>query len=155
MKKEEVTVGLPLTYGAGVSFEKWAHYKIGLDVRRQNWGSSPELETDETYKNSTAIALGGEWIPNYQSLTNYFSRATYRLGFSYKELPYLVNATKINDFGINFGTSLPMTGASSLEMAFKVGVRGTTKNNLIRENYFQFVLGATINDRWFIKRRYD
>ena len=155
LSESATSVQLPLTYGVGVSYQKWAHYKVGLDVKRQNWGNSTELESDEQYKNATAISLGGEWVPNYQSLNNYFSRATYRIGFSYKELPYLVNKTDINDFGINFGTSLPMTGASSLDLAFKIGVRGTTQNNLIRENYFQFVLGATINDRWFIKRRYD
>jgi hypothetical protein len=42
-----------------------------------------------------------------------------------------------------------------MDIGFKYGVRGTLDNELIRENYFQIVLGATINDRWFIKRRYD
>jgi hypothetical protein len=154
-ENQKVLVQLPLSYGVGISFDRWAHYKFGLDVKRQNWGSSKTLEPNESYRNTNSISIGGEWIPNYQSIKSYMARATYRVGFSYKELPYLINATKIDDFGINFGTSLPMTGASNLELAFKVGVRGTTKNNLIRENYFQFVLGATINDRWFIKRRYD
>jgi hypothetical protein len=66
-----------------------------------------------------------------------------------------VNDTEINDFGINFGASFPTGGYSSMDASFKIGSRGTTDNNLIRENYMQFVIGATINDRWFIKRRYD
>jgi len=40
-------------------------------------------------------------------------------------------------------------------MAFKIGQLGETNNGLIKETYFKVVLGATINDRWFIKRKYD
>ena len=77
------------------------------------------------------------------------------MGLSMRQLPYLENNTEINDFGINFGVSFPVSGYSSLDAAFKYGFRGTTDNNLIQERYFQVVIGATINDRWFIKRRYD
>ena len=71
------------------------------------------------------------------------------------ETPYVVNDITINDFGINFGASLPVSGFSSIDLAAKFGRLGTTDNGLIKESYYQIVIGATINDRWFIKRKYD
>ncbi|MFY0600819.1 MAG: hypothetical protein JXR03_14185 [Cyclobacteriaceae bacterium] len=152
---ESANFELPITVGFGISYEKLAHYKVGLDIRTQRWSETSTQEPGEIFRNASSLSLGAEYTPNYQNVKNYFARAKYRLGFSYKESPYILNDKKINDFGINFGLALPMINASSLDLGFKFGVKGTTKNDLIRENYFQFVLGATMNDRWFIKRRYD
>ncbi|MFT6867176.1 MAG: hypothetical protein ACJA08_002015 [Cyclobacteriaceae bacterium] len=152
---EQAAFQLPISYGFGFSYEKIGNYKMGVDFRSQQWSQSKSLELGEEFRNALSISVGGEYTPNYQSVNNYFARAKYRVGFSYKQSPYILNEQEINDFGINFGGSLPMSNASSLDLGFKFGVRGTTKNGLIRENYFQFVLGATVNDRWFIKRRYD
>jgi hypothetical protein len=67
----------------------------------------------------------------------------------------LVNNQQINDLGVSFGLSLPVSLASSLDMAFKVGQNGTLANDLIRERYFKITIGATVNDRWFVRRKYD
>ena len=106
-------------------------------------------------RNTLTLGTGLEFIPDYSSVNSYLKRTSYRLGLNMRQLPYLENNTEINDFGINFGASFPVSGYSSLDAAFKYGFRGTTDNNLVQERYFQVVIGATINDRWFIKRRYD
>ncbi len=144
---------LPTSFGIGVSYEKLNKFLIGADLDFRQWNNSNEGAVN--YVDAMTVALGGELTPDIQSVSNYFKRARYRFGLNFKELPYLVESTQINDFGINFGISLPVSGFSSLETAFKYGWRGTTDNNLIRESYFQVVLGATINDQWFIKRKYD
>lgn len=150
----ETEFTLPQSYGVGVSYELNNTVRVGIDFKTQNW---KEVNDDATLtlRNINNIAVGTEWIPNYQSVNSYLQRVAYRVGFNIKQLPYLVNNTEINDFGINFGASFPVSGLSSMDAAFKFGRRGTTDNNLIRENYFQVVIGATINDRWFIQRRYD
>lgn len=146
---------LPRTYGLGLSYERLNLLRIGADVIFQDWGKANEDNVTDELRNIFNLAAGAEWIPDYQSVNSYFKRTSYRVGFNLKQLPYLVNNKEVNDFGINFGASFPVSGYSSLDAAFKYGWRGTTDNNLIRENYFQVVIGATINDRWFIKRRYD
>ena len=37
----------------------------------------------------------------------------------------------------------------------EIGSRGTTDNNLIKENFIRFGIGLTLNDRWFIKTKYE
>ncbi|MEP5612262.1 MAG: hypothetical protein ABJP45_08430 [Cyclobacteriaceae bacterium] len=144
---------LPRTLGFGMSFQNLNKFLIGIDLESQAWSNSSDATFD--FQNQTKIVVGGRWIPDHDNVNSYFKRATYRLGFNYTKLPYVVNNESINDFGINFGASLPVSGFSSIDLAAKFGRLGTTDNGLIKESYYQVVIGATINDRWFIKRKYD
>ncbi len=153
LTNESVAFKLPRSVGLGLSYQIINKLLVGADIDIKQW---PDMsESGETsYRDAMSLSLGGELIPDIQSVSNYFKRARYRAGINFKELPYLVENTQINDFGINFGVALPVSGYSSIETAFKYGWRGTTENGLTRESYFQVVLGATINDRWFEKRKY-
>jgi hypothetical protein len=144
---------LPHAIGFGVSYQRINLFSIGLDFQYDLWnGSSTERET---YNDLIKISSGIEWIPDYDNITSYFKRAQYRFGMNYARLPYIVNEQSLSEFGINFGASLPVSGSSSLDLGFKFGSLGETTNGLIRETYYKIVLGATINDRWFQKFRYD
>ncbi|MEQ9216427.1 MAG: hypothetical protein RLO17_00205 [Cyclobacteriaceae bacterium] len=154
LSSEEVAFKLPRSFGLGLSYQVINKLLIGADLDIKQWADMGE-SGETNYNDALSMSLGGEFIPDIQSVSNYFKRARYRAGINFKELPYLVENTQINDFGINFGVALPVSGYSSIETAFKYGWRGTTENGLTRESYFQVVLGATINDRWFIKRKYD
>ena len=144
---------LPRTIGFGVSYQRLTKYLIGIDFESQGWKNSSTPST--TFRNQTKLVIGGRWVPDYDNINSYLKRATYRLGFNYTKTPYIVNNQAINDFGINFGASLPVSGLSTVDLAVKFGQLGTTNNGLIKESYYKIVIGATINDRWFIKRKYD
>ncbi len=150
---EDVVYTLPRSFGFGVSYQIINKLMVGADVDFKQWPNDGQGEIAE-YNDAISFSVGGEIIPDIQSVSNYFDRGIYRAGISFKELPYLVESTQINDFGINFGVALPVSGYSSIETAFKYGWRGTTNNGLTRESYFQVAIGATINDRWFEKRKY-
>jgi len=151
--KESIQFDLPGTFGFGLSYQKLNKYLLGLDIETQGWKNAGS--NSQSYNNSFKIALGGEWTPDFDNVGSYFKRAKYSFGLNYQRLPYIVNNQSLTDFGINFGASLPVSGASSMDLAFKWGQLGETSNGLIKETYFKIVLGATINDRWFIKRKYD
>nr|HAD51072.1 hypothetical protein [Algoriphagus sp.] len=83
-------------------------------------------------------------------------RGTYRVGLEFLQTPYYINQTTINDLGINFGASIPVNQLSLMNLAVKVGQRGTTSAGLIRENYVNFTLGFSLNDNtWFYKRVFE
>ena len=144
---------LPGTVGFGASYQKLNKYTIGFDIESQKWESAGS--DNQTYNNSLKLALGIEWTPDFDNVSSYWKRAKYSAGFNYHKLPYIVNNQALTDFGINFGASLPVSGFSSLDLAFKWGQLGESTNGLIKETYYKVVIGATINDRWFIKRKYD
>ena len=150
---EDIQFDLPTTFGYGMSYEKLNHYKVGFDIEAHGW-SNAGSESEE-YNNSVKFALGADWTPDYDNVNSYWKRAKYSVGFNYHRLPYIVNNQALIDFGINFGASLPVSGFSSLDLAFKWGQLGETTNGLIKETYYKVVIGATVNDKWFIKRKYD
>lgn len=107
--------------------------------------------TGVSYENSTRIALGGYFIPKYDSFSSYFSRVTYRAGFRYENSGLVIRNESINDYGMTFGLGLPV-GLSKINLGFEYGKKGTSAQNLIQENYFNFNVGFSLNDLWFRKR---
>lgn len=143
------------SFGAGIGeAKKWL---IGTDitfinnkklVNRFDQGSAASFE------NSTRIAVGGYFVPKYDSFSNYLNRIVYRAGFRYENTGLVINNTSINDYGMNFGLGLPV-GLSRINLGLEVGKKGTTSNNLVEENYFNLSIGLSLNDIWFKKRKID
>jgi hypothetical protein len=151
-------ISLPSTIGAGISFGKPQKWTVGIDYRTQDWSN---LEVDATgspqkFTQGSKYVLGGEYVPDPFDPQNYMKRVTYRMGVTYEIKPYWVANTQIKEFGINFGLTLPVSRFSGLDFGFMVGSRGTTDNNLVREDFFKVYFGATFNDnRWFLKPKFN
>ncbi|WP_075348916.1 hypothetical protein [Algoriphagus marinus] len=154
---EPGSVYIPNRYGFGFSFEKVNKYAIGLEGQYQDFKQYRSFLDDPTQlKEAIKIGLGFQIVPDYLAIDNSLKRSTYRFGLEFQQTPYYLNNTNINDLGINFGASLPLNQLSLLNLAMKVGQRGTTNNGLIRENYINFTLGFSLNDNsWFYKRVFE
>jgi len=154
---EPGSVYIPNRYGFGFSFEKVNKYAIGLEAQYQDFNQYRSFLDDPTQlKEAIKIGLGFQIVPDYLAIDNSLKRTTYRFGLEFQQTPYYLNNTNINDLGINFGASLPLNQLSLLNLAMKVGQRGTTNNGLIRENYINFTLGFSLNDNsWFYKRVFE
>ena len=106
------------------------------------------------YDEFSNISVGGFFTPNRNSISNYFNRVTYRAGFNYQKTGLVVNETEINEYGISFGVSLPMgLKISNVNLGFELGKRGTTDNNLVEEQFFNFRMSLSLNDKWFRKQK--
>ncbi len=149
---QDETFQLPTVLGFGISYQVLNKMTLTADITR---GSGGEYSSNPNFRDDLKIGVGAEFVPDFTNVRSYWNRVFYRAGFTYKEIPYIVNDTDLNDIGLSFGATFPINAVSTIDSAFKFGWRGTTDNDLVQENYFQIVLGATINDRWFIKRRYD
>ena len=106
------------------------------------------------YDKFTNISIGGFYTPKMNSLGSYFQRMTYRAGFNFQQTGLVVDETEINEYGISFGVSLPMgLKISNVNLGIELGRRGTTDNNLIEEEFFNFRLSLSLNDKWFRKQK--
>ncbi len=154
--KSTITYPLKTILSAGVGQNnKWfagVEYSFAKAVDF-NGGIYDENETYD-YVNSSLLSIGGFYTPKFNSIASYWHRVTYRAGFYYNNPGLVVNDTEIDDIGISFGVSLPLgLKISNFNLGFEVGKRGTTENNLIKENYYNFRLSISLNDKWFGKRR--
>jgi hypothetical protein len=146
-----------LTFGVGIGdSKKWI---IGTELEIQNssnFGNRFADITNVSYQNSTKFTLGGYYIPNYKSFTNYLSRIVYRGGLRYENTGLVINNTAVKDAALTLGMGLPLRGVfSNVNIGFEYGNRGTTNAGLVNENYMNVRVGLSLNDRWFVKSKYD
>ncbi len=157
----EGTVTMPLktslSFGIGNS-NKW-FAGIQYDFQDATTFSTNFIQNNNfvKYTKATNIAFGGFYTPKAESITNYWERITYNAGVHFKQTGLEINSTAINDFGISFGVSLPSKRQlSNYNIGFEYGKRGEINNSgLIKENYFNFRLSLSLNDKWFRKRKLD
>ncbi|HRO44086.1 MAG TPA: hypothetical protein PL009_14725, partial [Flavipsychrobacter sp.] len=150
-------VKLPTTYSFGVQLAGNDKWTVGLDYTGSQWSEFRNFgDTKDSVTNSYKIGIGGELTPDPTSLYKYLSRVTYRLGFYFGKDFVTLRNTDINFYAVTVGASLPFKRSMDrLHLAMEVGRRGTESNGLVRENFFRFHLGISLNDRWFVKRKYD
>lgn len=146
---------LPMMTGGGFSLEKKNKWMVGLDGKWQNWEKFTAFEYSDSLVNSWQLSAGGQFIPDIDNYTSYLSRVHYRIGFNFHQTYLRIKGEQLNEFAISFGLGLPLRGTKTmLNLGFQYGNRGTTAQNLIREDFFKVVVGFSIYERWFIKRKY-
>ena len=107
-----------------------------------------------SYRDSNSLSIGGYIIPDSSSLISYWKRVVYRIGIKNEKKSIIVNNLPINHFSLNLGLGLPIAGLSKANLGLEIGKVGDN-NSLVKENYFALRLGLSLNDVWFIKRKYN
>lgn len=147
----KLKLGSKVTFGAGVGVPR--HWLVGTTLAFQGNGQYANYynsSDDVRYEKYSKYAVGGYYIPNYTSFTNYFSRITYRAGLKYEKIGLIINNESINDVGMTLGAGFPITGSfSNVNLGIEFGKRGTTAAGLIQENYLNFSVSFSFNDKWF------
>jgi hypothetical protein len=155
----------PIKTTFGVGFGKENKWYAGIDYSFQEalefQGSILNNYSRVSYDKFNKISIGGFYTPKFNSITSYWNRVTYRAGVKIEQTGLLVDGigngtdfTSINDFGISFGVGLPVSNQlSNLNLGFELGKRGEINKNLVEENYLNFRLSFSLNDKWFKKRK--
>jgi hypothetical protein len=149
------TIIIPAMFGLGLSCENPDKWLVGADFKWQNWKKFKAFGVSDSLVNSFQINAGAELIPNINSYSNYLKRIRYRLGFFYNSTYLDIRGKHLNEYAFSLGFGLPLRGVKTmLNIGAQVGTRGTTEANLIKETYFKVIIGFSIYERWFVKRKY-
>ncbi|CAM3993213.1 membrane protein [Flavobacterium antarcticum] len=145
-----------VAFGAGFGQEqKWllgAEFTLSQSSSMQN---RFEDISNASFENGKKIAVGGYYIPQFNSYSSYFKRVTYRAGLRYENTGLVVNNKSIEDAAVTVGLGLPVIGSfSNVNLGFEYGRKGTKYADLVRENYINFTVSLSLNDKWFVKRKY-
>jgi len=150
-------VKVPTITTIGLGFGEDKKWFLGGEYSFQQLSSfSNEFIATENlgYQDASTIRFGGFFVPDYSSFSGYLKRITYRAGVRFAKTGMLVNNQEIDDFGITFGFGLPLGNSfSNANLGLEYGKTGTTSANLVQENYFKVIIGLSLNDRWFQKRK--
>lgn len=155
-------INLPFSIGAGITIKKGERWTIGSEFATQEWSKFNSFGENGNLKNSKRIAFGGQYIPSKGSdvSASYLKRIHYRAGVRYSNTYLELKDTPINEYGVSLGFGFPLGRNKQLQysminIAAEVGQLGTTENGLVKEQFVKIVLGFSLNDRWFIKSKFD
>jgi len=160
-------VMVPALSQAGITVDNSRNWTVSADVSRQQWSNFRSFSVLSTtaLSDTWRVAAGGEFTPDPGSVEHYFQRVTYRFGLSLSQMPYQPAGQNLYDRAVHWGFAFPLPTASALEsttisLAFLYGIRGNTEylygnggNSNVQETYLRMQVGATLSNRWFIKRR--
>jgi len=145
--------GISLTYDRTFTLASDYHYgkweDVGNSTNGYNYG----------YNNSSQLSFGLSYAPRKVFMYNgqYVEMEKYRIqAGTYFNTEYVnMYGQQIMDKGVTLGVGL-FSRRSSLSylLNFQYGSRGTTVNNLIKENYFKIGVTLSYRDLWK-KRRYN
>ena len=107
-----------------------------------------------SYRDSNSLSIGGYIIPDSSSLISYWKRVKYSIGIKNEKKSIIVNNLPVNHFSLNLGLGLPIAGISKANLGLEIGKVGDN-DSLVKENYLALRLGLSLNDVWFIKRKYN
>ncbi len=149
-------VVLPTSVGAGFMIGSNNRWFATADVNYQKWSEFRYLGDNPGLKDNLRVSLGGQLRPSAVDMGKYYQRINYRAGFRYERSYLEIRQTRINDFGVSFGVGLPMKKSrSTINIAVELGRQGTTESDLIQENYMRLTIGTSLQERWFLKRKFN
>ena len=147
---------LPQYISTGISYRDGEKWLLVADYSMQNWEDYSLFDEGDDLNNSMRISAGLQYTPKFNSVTKYYKRMQYRLGGAYSNMPLTRNDTQLKEMSVSFGFGIPVRKSrTKYDVSLTVGQRGTTDNNLIKEQFVRFGLSVSYDGIWFVKRKYD
>ena len=149
-------VTLPKYISAGISYNKDKKWLFAADYSMQNWAEYSMFNESDNFVNSMRISGGMQYTPEYNSITKYYKRMDYRIGASYSNTPLQFEDNQLKEINVSFGFGIPVKKSrTKYNFSCIFGQRGTTENNLIKEQFVRLGLNISYDGIWFVKRKYD
>jgi hypothetical protein len=152
---------LPNSYGGGFSVTYKQKYTWVGDYKYSDWNSVATLNKypgqDYNIISSQRGSFGFEVSKKKVFYNNRVELSYFQSGLYYGKEYLQINGKQIHDMGVTLGF-----GVNSLKtpLAYNVilnyGIKGTTQNDLIRENYISLTFVINYGSIWFTKgRKFD
>lgn len=153
--------------GVGISFKGGEKWSAEFNYLRSDWKKSGFDENNGfavtgasgvAFKAtaSQSFRAGFEVVPNRNDIRYYHKRMAYRGGVYYDQSYFKLDGNTISTYGVTLGVTLPVfRWYNGLSLGMEFGTRGSTKGNMVRENFVNFSVGFNIHDIWFQKPRYN
>jgi hypothetical protein len=149
-------VTLPQYISVGLIYREGKKWLLVADYSLQNWADYTLFDESDNLNNSMRISGGIQYTPEYNSVTKYYKRIQYRLGTSYCNTPLQFDNNQLTDKSVSFGFGIPVKKSRTrYDVSVILGQRGTTEDNLLKEQYIKFGLSVSYDGIWFVKRKYD
>ncbi len=151
----------PEKIGLGFSYHFDRKLLIAFDYQQRNWSKYQFLDRQQQLKDSKSYKVGIQLTPNPQTLRrgtlkSYLNRSDFRLGGHYDETYIQFDDVNIKNYAVSVGLGLPLANNKTrINLSYELGVKGTTDNGLIEQQYGIFSIGLSLYDRWFYQAKIE
>jgi hypothetical protein len=147
---------LPETLGGGLAISDAQRFTVAFDYQLQKWTGLKYPTMAGVFKDANNFAAGIEIKPWRSRVANrFYQNWYYRTGFNYYSSYLKINSQPINGYSATLGIGIPLRNQySQLNIAFEAGTKGTTTDGLIREKFLLGHLNITINELWFVGKKF-
>ncbi len=142
-------IDLPFSMGFGLSLTT-ERILLATDFHFQNWGnykvnglSVPEL------RNSYQFGFGIELLPKKGPSTTLYGMISYRFGFFYNATSFQLKTQPIKEIGVTSGLGIPIFGDTRIDVGLEYSYRGTTLQQLQRDNIIRINMTLSGSELWF------
>lgn len=144
----------PQTVGAGISYSWNKRLLIGADVTWMELSKTKYYSKENVFSDRFVYALGAEYVHNPDS-KNYVELMRFRLGANYANSYAQVNGSDYNRWAITLGIGFPFYATkTTLNLHLEYGQQGSLKGLGLVEQYGKIGIGVSLNERWFVKRKF-
>jgi hypothetical protein len=157
----ETYLYLPNSYGGGLSLTHNHRYTWTAEYRYQDWNgvSHENIYPGQNYNivSSERGSLGFEISKKRVFFNNLVELSYLQTGVYYTNSYLQINGYQIKDIGATFGFGVnSLKNPLSYNIIFQLGVKGTTRNQLIQQNYANVTFVLNFGSVWFTKgRKFD
>jgi hypothetical protein len=158
------TFYLPVSYAVGGSINYNRKFTIAADYQRQNWNDLNYTGLSYRLVNSDRYSVGFEYsaqqsIPAYNNAPSglFYEKFFLQAGLFYGNSYLRMYNEQLKNYGGTLGLGINSKKSNlSYQLSVELGSFGTTKNNLIKQNYSMLNFTVMYRDFWFTKmKKYD
>ena len=154
------SVKVPLEINTGLTYNLNRFSNIVAELQLQNWENaeytfSPSQQA--YFKDRVKAGLGYQFHPyRADRRSGFFSNFKYSIGGSYDSGHLSIRGEDIQTLMLNAGIGLiSRESASSVDLGFHFGVRGTQSSDLVKETIWGFRLSLNLAEFMFVQQRFQ
>jgi hypothetical protein len=153
-------VNMPIDFSAGVLFGNESWWQAGIDFKYTGWSQFSYDLNKNKLGDSWRIKIGGSITPNVDS-KQYLAHLQFKAGGYYGKSEIIDQGVHLSEYGGTIGISFPIfinsiyREAASFHVNADLGARTPSVVKQLTENYYRINFGFTLNNVWFIKRKFD
>lgn len=149
----ETTTILPTKYTFGASYAWNKKYLVLFDYVFQPFSDYQfNGKYDSNLKDLSKYSLGFEYKNKTLSMhASTFEQMSFRIGVSYEETQYTFDGINIDQYSLHGGVTIPFGDINLIDFSVATGYRGTTDNNLIKEQFISATFTLTLGELWFVR----
>jgi hypothetical protein len=153
--RQTASLSMPWYAGIGFTVGTELHWLLGADFRYDAWSRFNSPFANDRLADKWRVSLGAQFVPNVES-RKIFARMQLRFGGYYGMSEFYNGTTRLQEAGGTVGIGLPVKkSVARFNLSADMGMRGINAGLALRETYYRITLALVLNDRWFIKRKFD